>query len=289
MIEYVLHLFIFVGIYIMLSQSLALSAGFGGMVSLAQAGFYGIGAYSAALLSVRLSFPFLAILPLSMLINGVVAVVASAIALRTVDDYFVICTMGVQIIIMSLMNNWMPLTNGPLGIAGISDITMFGFIFNTKLSYFVLTYLLVALIFYTVSSLTRSAFGLTLRMISEDEIFAQSLGKNVHLHKTMAFAISAILAAIPGVIYAHYMKFVDPSSFTIDESIFILCIVIIGGTYKLWKIALIAALLFVFPELLRFVGIPITLAANIRQILYGMLLIMVLYMQLSRKKNCGCS
>lgn len=289
MIEYVLHLFIFVGIYIMLSQSLALSAGFGGMVSLAQAGFYGIGAYSAALLSVRLSFPFLAILPLSMLINGVVAVVASAIALRTVDDYFVICTMGVQIIIMSLMNNWMPLTNGPLGIAGISDITMFGFIFNTKLSYFVLTYLFVALIFYTVSSLTRSAFGLTLRMISEDEIFAQSLGKNVHLHKTMAFAISAILAAIPGVIYAHYMKFVDPSSFTIDESIFILCIVIIGGTYKLWKIALIAALLFVFPELLRFVGIPITLAANIRQILYGMLLIMVLYMQLSRKKNCGCS
>lgn len=289
MIEYVLHLFIFVGIYIMLSQSLALSAGFGGMVSLAQAGFYGIGAYSAALLSVRLSFPFLAILPLSMLINGVVAVAASAIALRTVDDYFVICTMGVQIIIMSLMNNWMPLTNGPLGIAGISDITMFGFVFDTKLSYFVLTYLFVALIFYIVSSLTRSAFGLTLRMISEDEIFAQSLGKNVHLHKTMAFAISAVLAAIPGVIYAHYMKYVDPSSFTIDESIFILCIVIIGGTYKLWKIALIAALLFVFPELLRFVGIPITLAANIRQILYGMLLIIVMFMQLSGKKNCGCS
>lgn len=285
MMEYVLHLFVFVGIYVMLSQSLALSVGFGGLVSLTQAGFYGIGAYSAALLSVRLSFPFLAILPLSMLINTVIAIFVSSIVLRTVDDYFVICTMGVQIIIMSLMNNWMSLTNGPLGISGVFDATLFGFNLDTRISYIVLTYVFVGLIYLIVSLLTRSAFGLTLRVLSEDEIFAQSLGKNVRLHKMTAFSVSAMLAAIPGVIYAHYMKYIDPISFTIDESIFILCIVIIGGANKMWKIALTATLLFVFPELLRFIGIPSELAANLRQILYGVLLIVVLFVQLSKRNN----
>ena len=84
--EYLLHLLILVGIYVMLSQSLNLSAGFGGMVSLAHAGFYGVGAYTAALLSVHWQTPFLLALPVAMLLAGVLALIVSAIALRTVDD-----------------------------------------------------------------------------------------------------------------------------------------------------------------------------------------------------------
>ncbi|MDR2577785.1 MAG: branched-chain amino acid ABC transporter permease [Chitinispirillales bacterium] len=94
--EYILHLLILIGIYAMLSQSLNLSAGFGGMISLAHAGFYGVGAYTAALLAVNHQLPFLLTLPVAMLLSGVLALIVSAIALRTIDDYFIICTLGIK-------------------------------------------------------------------------------------------------------------------------------------------------------------------------------------------------
>lgn len=96
--EYILHLFILVCIYIMLSQSLNLAAGFGGMVSLAHAGFYGIGAYTAALLAINYQVSFLISLPIAMILSGLLALLVSTIALRTVDDYFIICTLGIQVI-----------------------------------------------------------------------------------------------------------------------------------------------------------------------------------------------
>ena len=103
--EYLLHLLILVGIYVMLSQSLNLSAGFGGMISLAHAGFYGVSAYTAALLAVNFQMPFLLVLPVAMLLSGLLALVVSAIALRTIDDYFIICTLGIQVVVFSVMNN----------------------------------------------------------------------------------------------------------------------------------------------------------------------------------------
>jgi branched-chain amino acid transport system permease protein len=130
--EYLLHLLILVGIYVMLSQSLNLSAGFGGMISLAHAGFYGLGAYTAALLSVNFGLPFLIALPVAMMLSGLLALIVSAIALRTIDDYFIICTLGIQVIVFSLMNNWMSLTKGPLGISSIPGIDLFGIKIESK-------------------------------------------------------------------------------------------------------------------------------------------------------------
>ena len=102
----ILHLLIFISIYILLSQSLSLAAGYSGLISLAHVGFYGIGAYTAAILSVKYSVPFLATLPMAMLLSGLIAIVVSAISLRTVDDYFIIITLGIQVVIFSVMNNW---------------------------------------------------------------------------------------------------------------------------------------------------------------------------------------
>jgi branched-chain amino acid transport system permease protein len=114
--EYILHLLILISFYTLLSQSLNLSAGFTGLISLAQAGFYGIGAYTTAILSTQFGFSFWLNLPLAMLISGAIAFVVSLIALRTVEDYFIICTLGIQVVLFSVMNNWMELTRGPLGI-----------------------------------------------------------------------------------------------------------------------------------------------------------------------------
>ena len=275
--EYILHLLILIGIYSMLSQSLNLSAGFGGMISLAHAGFYGVGAYTAAILSVNFQIPIFFTLLVAMFFCGLLALIVSAIALRTVDDYFIICTLGIQVIVFSLMNNWMSLTNGPLGIPGIPAIHLFGFVINSKILFLLLTLFFVVLIFVFIKRLTDSSFGLTLRALSEDEIFTQSLGKNVYLSKIIAFTTGAMIVAIPGVLYAHYISYIDPTSFTVDESIFILSIVIIGGMRNLWGSIIASAFLVLLPEVLRFVGMPNAIAANMRQIIYGAILILMMF------------
>lgn len=274
--EYILHLLILITIYIMLSQSLSLTAGFAGMISLAHAGFYGIGAYATAILSVNYHLPFILTLPIGMLICGLVALIVSTIALRTVDDYFIICTLGIQIVIFSLMNNWMSLTNGPLGIPGIPSISIIGIDFSTKFPFLILCIFLTTVIFLFLNYILKSSFGRVLKALSEDEIYTQSLGKNVYLTKVTAFTLSAMIAAVPGVLYAHYISYIDPTSFTVDESIFILSIVIIGGTRNLWGILFAAAFLVLLPEALRFVGMPDSIAANMRQIIYGLILVVII-------------
>jgi branched-chain amino acid transport system permease protein len=274
--EYVLHLFILICFYTMLSQSLNLSAGFAGLISLTHAGFYGIGAYTTAILSTYYGFSFWPSIPLAMLISGFIAFIVSLIALRTVDDYFIICTLGIQVILFSIMNNWMELTRGPLGIPGIPSIQLFGFSVENKIPFLLLSLLFVVAIWFVLRNISRSGFGKTLTAISEDEIYSQSIGKNVYLSKTVSFTLSAMLAAIPGTLYAHYISYIDPTSFTVNESIFVLSIVIIGGLGNLSGSFFASAFLVLLPEALRFVGMPDSIAANMRQIIYGLILVLVM-------------
>ena len=274
--EYVLHLFILICFYTMLSQSLNLSAGFAGLISLTHAGFYGIGAYTTAILSTFYGVSFWSSIPLAMLISGLLAFIVSLIALRTVDDYFIICTLGIQVILFSIMNNWMELTRGPLGIPGIPSIQLFGFSVESKISFLLLSLYFAAVIWFVLRNISRSGFGKTLTAISEDEIYTQSIGKNVYLSKTVSFTLSAMLAAIPGTLYAHYITYIDPTSFTVNESIFILSIVIIGGLGNLTGSFFASAFLVLLPEALRFVGMPDSIAANMRQIIYGLILVIVM-------------
>lgn len=274
--EYILHLFILICFYTLLSQSLNLSAGFTGLISLAHAGFYGIGAYTTAILSVQFGISFWLSIPLAMLISGVIAFIVSLIALRTVEDYFIICTLGIQVILFSIMNNWMGLTRGPLGIPGIPSISFLGFNFDSKISFLLFSLFFVAIIWLVLRNISKSGFGKTLTAISEDEIYSQSIGKNVYLSKTVSFTLSAMFAAIPGALYAHYISYIDPTSFTVNESIFILSIVIIGGLGNLTGSFLAAAFLVLLPEVLRFIGMPDSIAANMRQIIYGLILVIVM-------------
>jgi branched-chain amino acid transport system permease protein len=274
--EYFLHLLILMSFYTLLSQSLNLSAGFTGLISLAHAGFYGIGAYTAAILSTQFGFSFWLSIPFAMFFSGAVALIVSLIALRTVEDYFIICTLGIQIIIFSIMNNWMHLTSGPLGIPGIPSIHFFGLSLNSKISFLTLSLCFVAIIWFVLRNISKSGFGKILIAISEDEIYSQSIGKNVYLSKTISFTLSAMVAALPGALYAHYISYIDPTSFTINESIFILSIVIIGGLGNLTGSFLAAAFLVLLPEALRFVGMPDSIAANMRQILYGLIVVIIM-------------
>jgi len=260
----------------LLSQSLNLAAGFTGLISLAHAGFYGIGAYTTAILSTHFGFSFGLSIPLAMLISGAIAFIVSLIALRTVDDYFIICTLGIQVILFSIMNNWMDLTRGPLGIPGIPSISLFGFSLDNKFSFLILSLFFMFMVWFVLNNISKSGFGKTLQAISEDEIYSQSIGKNVYLSKTVSFTLSAMFAAIPGALYAHYISYIDPTSFTVNESIFILSIVIIGGLGNLTGSFLAATFLVLLPEALRFVGMSDSIAANMRQIIYGLILVIVM-------------
>jgi len=275
--EYILHIVIMILLYVILSQSLTITSGYSGLISLAHAGFYGIGAYTSAILSVNYGLPFLLTLPIAMLLSGFSAVLVSTIALRTVDDYFIIITLGIQVVAFSIMNNWMDLTNGPLGIPGIPAISILGFEFTSKISFLLLTLALTIFVFLILRNITKSPFGRILIALSEDEIFTKSLGKRVYQAKIASFTLGGMFAAIPGVLYAHYISYIDPTSFTIDESIFILSIVIIGGMRNLWGSAIAAAVLVILPEALRFLGMPSNIAANMRQIIYGLALVIMMF------------
>lgn len=279
--EYILHLLILICIYTILSQSLSLVAGYSGQISLAHAGFYGIGAYSAALMAVNFGTPAILNLIIALLISGIIAFIVAKVAVKTVDDYYVVITLGIQVVIYSIMNNWQSVTNGPLGISGIPTISLFGVPLESKWAFLALSVLLTALVWFILHNIMKSPFGRVLRALSEDEIYTDSLGKNVGQAKVVSFVISGMLASIAGVLYAYYISYIDPTSFTLDESIFILSIVIIGGMRNLPGVFLAAVFLVLLPEALRFVGMPSSIAANMRQIIYGIALIVVV----SRKKK----
>lgn len=284
--DYILHLAILICIYTILAQSLSLVAGYSGQISLAHAGFYGVGAYTTALLSVNYAFPVLLTIPIAMLLSGAIAFIVSKVAVKTVDDYYIIITLGIQVVIFSILNNWQDVTKGPLGIPGIPSFDIFGFEIDSKIGFLIVAIFLVGLIWFVLHQLTSSPFGRVLRALSEDEVYTKSLGKNVGQYKVVSFVISGMLASIAGVLYAHYISYIDPTSFTVDESIFILSIVIIGGMRNLKGIFFAAAFLVLLPEALRFVGMPSSIAANMRQIIYGLALILVIYrMGILNQKN----
>lgn len=269
-------------IYFALAISLILPTGYARMISLAQAAFYGIGAYTAAILSLHFHLPFLVTLVFAMFISGCIAMIISSIATRTVDDYFIICTLGIQVIIFSMMNNWIGLTKGPFGISGIPPIEIGGIVFDSKFSFLLLSAFLTLCIFSTLMVLSKSSFGRILRSLSEDEVLTQSFGINVTRAKVMSFTISGMFAAIPGVLYAHYISYIDPTNFSLDESIFILTIVIIGGMKSYPGILIATIFLILLPEGIRFIGLPTSYAANLKQIIYGMILV---FMMLKYRKG----
>jgi branched-chain amino acid transport system permease protein len=271
--QYLIHIGILIGIYTILAASLNLVAGYMGLLSLAHGAFYGIGAYTMALMSIHLHAPFWISCISAILLAGSLGLLVGIPSLQTQGDYFAIATFGLQIITFNLFNNWIDVTRGPMGITNIPQPNILGWQFHSPLDFLALTIFVCTIVLLVIYRITNSPFGRLLKAIREDEIFAQSLGKNVFNIKLQTFVIASMMAAIAGSLYASYITFIDPTSFTVAESIFIVSIVIIGGAGNFWGSILGAILLVALPEALRFLGLPIVLAANFRQILYGVLLV----------------
>ena len=163
-----------------------------------------------------------------------------------------------------------------MGLPGIPQPSIFGLKITSHLGFLILVGIFCVITLWITRRLVLSPFGRVLKAIREDEVFAQSAGKNVAAYKVLVFVIGAAMASVAGVMYAYYISFIDPTSFTVMESIFIISIVIIGGAGSLWGPVVGAAVLVILPEVLRFVGMPSSIAANMRQIIYGVLLVIMM-------------
>ena len=275
--EYFIHILIIINIYIILTTSSNLLVGLANLLSLGQAAFYGIGAYITVLALMQLGLSFFPALALAILITGLIALFLGYVSIRFEGDYFVLATLGFQIIIYTILYNWISVTRGPYGIPGIPYPKLFGVVEISGIYGFLVLstvlMLITVLIFY---KMIHSPFGRVLRAMKDDKLALTSLGRNVTKIKVWTFVLAASFAAISGFIYATYISYIDPGSFNLDESIFIISAVLIGGTGNIKGPVLGAIFVVILPELLRFVGLPDTIAANMRMILYGLALVLLM-------------
>ncbi len=274
--NYLLHILIMISIYTILTLSLNLPVGYTGLLSLAQAAFYGIGAYVMTLFMMNLGFHFFVSLAIAIVFTAILSLLVSYPSIRLRGDYFILASLAFQIIIFTILYNWIDLTRGPYGISGIPRPEILGIRFDNLYKFFALSGGMAIGVFLVAKRLYSSSFGLVLKAIREDELSAISIGKDVRKFKILAFAISSGIAAIAGALYASYVTYIDPTSFNLDESIFILSVVIVGGSGNLRGPVIGTLLMILLPEGLRFLGIPDSVAPNVRQIMYAMVLILLM-------------
>jgi branched-chain amino acid transport system permease protein len=279
MLAYIAHYLVMVGIYTILATSLNLLVGYSGIFSLAHAAIYGIGAYASALAALKLGLGFWGGLLVAAVVGALAAALVAIPSLRVAGDYYIVASFGLQVVILTVFINWTSFTNGHAGLPGIPRPSVFGLMIDDPFRYVVLSLALAALTYAICRRLTGSAFGRTLRAVREDEIAAQATGKNVVAVKITITTISSALGALAGSLYAHYITYINPTSFTLDESIFITSLVILGGTERLAGPFVGALILLAVPEALKFLAIPDTVAAPMRQILYGALLILFMFVR----------
>jgi branched-chain amino acid transport system permease protein len=193
-------------------------------------------------------------------------------SLRLRGDYLALATLGFGAIAYSVANNWTDITRGALGLPGIPALPL-GFGLSSIAAYLALVAAFALFAYFAMSRIVGSPFGRVLRAIRDDETAALAMGKDVDGHKLAAFAISAFFAGIAGGIYAHYVTYISPVDFTVMESLTIMLMVVFGGLASLKGSLAGASALVLFPEVLRFIGLPSAVAAPLRQMLYGLLLI----------------
>jgi branched-chain amino acid transport system permease protein len=277
--NYIYHLLIYLDIYLIIAMSLNLLMGYAGLLQIAHAAYYGVGAYTTALLMVNYGFGFLPALLVSALVSGFLSLLISLPAWRFKGDYFVMLSLAVQVALYSLMYNWTGLTNGPFGITGISKPVILGIKFVTLGNVFILFSVLTILCGGIIYILLHSPWGRVLKAMRDDELAARGLGKNTRLLKLQAFFIASAFVAIAGGMYASYVSYIDPTSFTLDESILMLSMVIIGGTGNFRGPIVGAFTLIAIPEILRFIHLPDPVAANVRLLAYGLLLVIIIHLR----------
>lgn len=275
--EYVSHLAILVGIYLILAQGLNITFGLGRLFNLAHVASFAVGAYTTALLSVEVGSGFFWCILTSMLLSGLLAVLLGGIALRLTQDYFAIGTLAFSSVVASLLVNWKSLTRGVLGIPGIPRPDIFGIDYYSNSNFLILVWVFAILTHAVFYTLHRGSFGRALRAQAEYNDAARALGRDTGLVRNMSFLVSSASAGLAGSFFAYYLNYIDPSSFSLSEMVFVLTIVVVGRPGSLWGVSFATVFLVLLPEPLRFIEINSAYLGPTRQLLQAAILFAVVY------------
>ena len=268
-LEYFISVLTLLFIYVIVVISLNLSIGFTGLINLGHMVFFGIGAYTSALLTLHGIPWYFAILAAGIL-SSVLGIIISAITTRLKGDYLAMVTLGLVFIAIAVSRNWISLTRGALGLPGVPDIITNNF-------YYMLFTLLIAvlsvIIFYI---LINSETGKIFQAIRDDETAAAVLGKNTYFYKISSIAISTFFAGIAGSLFVHHINFVDPTIFDLSFFVLILAMLILGGLASI-KGSIAGVFILVFlTEAVRFVAISPEIIGALREMIFAIALIIIL-------------
>jgi branched-chain amino acid transport system permease protein len=247
---FILTLLVFVGIYIIVCTGLTLIFGYAGQLSLTQAAFYGIGAYVSAILTTRYGVSFWIGLGAGCAIPGLIAWALGAPILRLRHFYLAMATLAFSEIMAVFFIQEVDITGGPTGITHILAPDLFGYKLDTSTKYFYLVWLLCIAVVGFSYNVIRSKYGRALRAIAQNEVAASAMGVNVPAMMSIMFILSAVFAGLGGVLYAHYVSFVSPDTFSVSLSIMLVIMVAIGGVSSLWGAVLGAVFITVLPSML---------------------------------------
>ena len=276
--DYLLHICIVALIYAVFAISLNLELGFAGLYNFGHVAFFGIGAYTSALLSLA-GYPVTLAMICSMVISGAAGALLAIPALRLSGDYFGIATLSFGELIRLFFLNERWLTKGPMGLPGISRPAWIAEGVAGLPRFLIFCVLLTALVFLVARCLARSPFGRTLKVIREDEYVAQALGKNTLSFKIRTVAVGSVLAGLAGSLWAHYISYISPADFTLTETILVLLCVVLGGRGTQWGPVVGAFLVIFFQEIIRFLPIPADFTrfvAPVQGMVYGAVLIILM-------------
>ncbi len=259
-------------IYVMLGLGLNIVIGLAGLLDLGYVAFFAVGAYSYALLNTNFGLSFWLALPLGGILSAVFGIILGYPVLRLRGDYLAIVTLGFGEIIRLVLENWSEFSNGPAGIANIPKPGFFGLDLSLQANTIYLFYIIVALVIFTIFFIDRlenSRIGRAWIALKDDEIACQSMGIDKAKTKLRAFALGATWAGMGGVVFAAKTTFINPASFTIWESVIILCTVVLGGMGSITGVIVGAMLLILLPEYLR-------AFAEFRMICFGGVLVLMM-------------
>ena len=269
---YHLHVAIMAGIFTILALSLNLLLGYTGQLSLGHAAFFGIGAYTSALLALRLEWPFWAGVASSAGLAGLAGWAIGRLALKLRGAYFVLVTISFAGVTSLVSINWMELTNGPLGLPGVPAPTLAGLSFRTKSAYYYLVLVAAGGAYLLCRRLVHSRLGRAFLALRENEPLAESVGVDPTRTLVLAAVVSAAMAGVAGSLYAHYTRFVSPEVFLFSYTVTMVIMVVAGGKGTLAGPVVGAVVFTVVPEALRE-----AMAWQWQMLTYGVLLVLLVF------------
>lgn len=266
----------FAGIYTIIAVGLGLLMGFAGQISLGQAAFYGVGAYSTAVLSTTYGLNPWLTLVISLAAPALIAYLLGHTMARLHGYYLAMATLAFGIVIHVLLVEWKTVTKGASGFYGIPKIELFGFTFKQGLSYYYLVWTFALIVILISLNIIHSRIGRALRSIHDSEVASSSMGVDTGKYKMQVFILSSMFAGLAGWLFAHMSYSISPGSFGLNGSILFLTMVVLGGATSVWGAVFGALLISVISIIVHTLGSHVSfITSDFERVLYGFIMMLV--------------